>query len=139
MESFAGNGVATGWDPWWETIQNPGNGNLNYSAVPTWIQEGNQVFVQSGSLSQHIGHSWDPWHAGIRQTVNVPPGSNVHITAYGRVFASTPDFPAPSDTGVSAHMQIGAEPNGSIDWASGTVKWGGRPARTTPGPSSTWT
>ena len=133
MESFAGSGVATGWDPWWETIANPGNGSLNYSAVPTWIQEGNHVFVESGSLSQHIGHSWDPWHAGIRQTISVPPGSTVHITAFGRVFASTPDFPAPSDTAVNAHMQIGAEPNGSIDWASGTVKWGG-----TASPHDTW-
>jgi LysM repeat protein len=133
MESFAGNGVATGWDPWWETIQNPGNGSLNYAAVPTWIQEGNHVFVQSGSLSQHIGHSWDPWHAGIRQTINVPAGSTVHITAYGRVFASTPDFPAPSDTAVAARMQIGAEPNGSIDWASGTVQWGGQAS-----PHDTW-
>ena len=133
MESFAGNGVATGWDPWWETIANPGNGSLNYAAVPTWIQEGNHVFVQSGSLSQHIGHSWDPWHAGIRQTISVAPGSTVHITAYGRVFASTPDYPAPSDTAVNARMQIGAEPNGSIDWASGTVKWSG-----TASPHDTW-
>ena len=133
MESFASSGVATGWDPWWETIANPGNGSLNYAAIPTWIQEGNHVFVESGSLSQHIGHSWDPWHAGIRQTISVPPGSTVHITAYGRVFASTPDFPAPSDTAVNARMQIGAEPNGSIDWASGTVKWGG-----TASPHDTW-
>ncbi len=133
MESFASNGVATSWDPWWETIPNPGNGNLNYSAVPNWIQEGNKVFVESGSLSQHIGHSWDPWHAGIRQTISVPPGSTVHITAYGRAFASTPDFPAPSDRAVQARMQIGAEPNGSIDWASGTVKWGGQAS-----PHDTW-
>ena len=124
MESFASNGVATGWDPWWETIPNPGNGNLQYAAIPTWIQESNHVFVESGSLSQHIGHSWDPWHAGIRQTISVPAGSNVHITAYGRVFASTPDYPAPSDTAVQARMQIGAEPNGGIDWAAGSVKWG---------------
>jgi LysM repeat protein len=133
MESFAGNGVASNWDPWWETIANPGNGNLNYAYQPTWIQESNHVFVESGSLSQHIGHSWDPWHAGIRQTISVAPGSVVHITAYGRVFASTPDFPAPSDTAVNARMQIGAEPNGSIDWASGTVKWGGQAS-----PHDTW-
>lgn len=124
MESFASSGVATGWDPWWETVANPGNGSLNYVLEPTWIQESNKVFVESGSLSQHIGHSWDPWHAGIRQTISVAPGSIVHITAYGRVFASTPDYPAPSDTAVQSRMQIGAEPNGSIDWASGTVQWG---------------
>jgi hypothetical protein len=133
MESFAGNGVATSWDPWWQTIPNPGTGSLNYAAVPTWIQESNPVFVQSGSLSQHIGHSWDPWYAGIRQTISVAPGSTVHITAYGRVFASTPDFPAPSDKAVQARMQIGAEPSGSIDWASGTVVWGGQAS-----PHDTW-
>jgi len=133
MESFGGNGVATGWDPWWETIANPGNGDLHYAAIPTWIQESNHTFVQSGSLSQHIGHSWDPWHAGIRQTISVPAGSNVHITAYGRVFASTPDFPAPSDTAVQARMQIGAEPDGSINWAAGTVKWGAQAS-----PHDTW-
>ena len=132
-ESFASNGVATGWDPWWENTPNPGNGSLNYAAVPTWIQESNHVFVQSGSLSQHIGHSWDPWHAGIRQTISVAPGSTVHITAYGRVFASTPDYPAPSDKAVQARMQIGAEPNGSIDWTSGTVQWGGQAS-----PHDTW-
>src|SRR5947209_2456642 len=133
MESFAGNGVATGWDPWWQTIANPGNGSLNYAAVPSWIQESNKIFVQSGGLSQHIGHSWDPWHAGIRQTISVPPGSTVRITAYGRAFASTPDYPAPSDKAVQARMQIGAEPNGSIDWAAGTVKWGGQAS-----PHDTW-
>ena len=133
MESFASNGVASSWDPWWETIPNPGNGNLDYAAVPTWIQESNHVFVESGSLSQHIGHSWDPWHAGIRQTVSVPPGTRVHFTAYGRVFASTPNFPAPSDTSVQSRMQIGAEPNGSIDWSLGTVQWSG-----TANPHDTW-
>jgi LysM repeat protein len=133
MESFASHGGATGWDPWWENTPNPGTGSLNYAAVPTWIQESNHVFVQSGSLSQHIGHSWDPWHAGIRQTISAAPGSTVHITAYGRVFASTPDYPAPSNTSVQARMQIGAEPNGSIDWTSGTVQWGGQAS-----PHDTW-
>jgi hypothetical protein len=133
MESFQSNGVATGWDPWWETIANPGNGSLNYAAIPTWIQESNKTFVESGSMSQHIGHSWDPWHAGIRQTIAVPPNSTVHITAYGRLFASTPDYPHPSDTAVQSHMQIGAEPNGSIDWAASTVVWGGQA-----NPHDTW-
>ena len=124
MESFAGNGVANSWDPWWETVPNPANGKLDYVLQPNWVPETNKFFVQSGSSSQHIGHNWDPWHAGIRQTISVAPGSTAHFTAYGRVFASTPDFPAPSDSAVQSRMQIGAEPNGSIDWASGTVQWG---------------
>jgi hypothetical protein len=133
FESFQSNGTATAWDGWWETISNPGNGSLNYAAVPTFIQESNHVFVEAGSLSQHVGHSWDPWHGGIRQTIAVPAGSTVHITAYGRLFASTPDYPAPSDKAVQGHMQIGAEPNGSIDWSSGSVVWGGSNS-----PHDTW-
>ncbi len=123
MESFGGNGLATGWEPWWQTIANPGGGNLNYAQPPNFGQESNPAFVRSGSATQHVGRSWDPWFGGVRQTITVAPGTTVRITAYGRVFASTPDFPAPSDTAVQSHMQIGAEPNGSIDWSLGSVVW----------------
>jgi|GEM_PF-266358 len=133
MESFGGNGLATGWEPWWETIANPGGGNLNYAQPPNFASENNPAFVRSGSLTQHVGRSWDPWFGGVRQTITVAPGTTVRITAYGRVFASTPNWPAPSDTGVQSHMQIGAEPNGSIEWYSGTVKWSGQA-----NPHDTW-
>ncbi len=133
MESFAANGVATGWDPWWEEVANPGTGSLDYVVKPNWVQEANPVFVQSGGASQHIGRNWDPWHAGIRQTISVSPGATVRITAYGRVFATTPDYPAPSESAVQSRMQIGAEPNGSIEWYSPSVKWSG-----TGNPHDTW-
>jgi LysM repeat protein len=132
LDSFSGSGVATSWDPWWETIPNPGTGSLNYAAKPEFIAESNPVFTLGGS-SQHIGQSWDPWHAGIRQTVSVPPGTTVHFTASGRVFASTEHYPHASDPAVASRMQIGAEPNGSIDWASGTVQWSGQA-----NPHDTW-
>ena len=61
----------------------------------------------------------------MRQTFAVTPGATVRITAYGRVFASTPDYPNPSDANVQSRMRIGAEPNGSIEWYSGTVVWSG--------------
>ena len=132
LDSFTASGPATSWDPWWESIQNPGTGSLDYAAKPDYMPETNPVFTLGGS-SQHIGHSWDPWHAGIRQTVSVPPGTTVHFTVSGRVFASTPDFPNPSDSSVNSRMQIGVEPNGSIDWASGTVQWSGQA-----NPHDTW-
>ena len=37
MESFGSNGLATGWDPWWQTIPNPGNGSLNYATPPNFV------------------------------------------------------------------------------------------------------
>jgi LysM repeat protein len=122
LDSFSG-GVATGWEPWWQTIANPGDGSLNYAVQPDFVPETNPTFVLAGSGSQHIGRNWDPFHAGIRQTFNVPAGSTVRITASGRVRASGDAYPAPSDSGVQARLQVGAEPNGSIDWAASTVKW----------------
>jgi LysM repeat protein len=133
LETFGGAGVASGWEPWWQTIPNPGDGGLNYALQPDFVSETNPTFVQAGGASQHIGRLWDPWHAGIRQTVNVPAGSTVRITAYGRVRASSEDYPAPSDSAVQARLRIGAEPNGSIDWASSTVVWSGQA-----NPHDTW-
>lgn len=134
LEAFQGNGTATNWEAWWMESANPGNGDLNYAFKPDFMPEHNPTFVRSGSGSQHIGRSWDPWRAGIRQTITVAPGALVRITAYARAFASTPDFPAPSDSAVQARMQIGAEPNGSIEWYASTVRWSG-----TANPHDTWT
>jgi LysM repeat protein len=134
LEAFQGNGTATNWEAWWEATNNPGNGSLNYAFKPDFAPENNPVFVRSGGGSQHIGRSWDPWHAGIRQTITVAPGATVRITAFARAFASTPDYPAPSDSAVQARMQIGAEPNGSIEWYANTVKWSGMA-----NPHDTWT
>ncbi len=134
LDSFQGNGTATSWDPWWMEIANPGDGSLSYAYKPDFSPENNPTFVRSGGSSQHVGRSWDPWRAGIRQTITVAPGAQVRITAFARAFASTPDFPAPSDSGVQARMQIGAEPNGSIEWFANTVKWSGMA-----NPHDTWT
>lgn len=133
MDTFVNNSVATGWEPWWEEKAKPSDGSLDYAYKPQWIIENNPTFVQSSSASQHIGNTWDPWHAGIRQTITAPPGSVVRITAYGRVFASTPDWPAASNAEVQSRMRIGAEPNGSIEWYAASVKWSG-----TANPHDTW-
>jgi LysM repeat protein len=123
LDSFSASGVATSWEPWWDHVPNPGTGSLDYVVKPEWSSETNPTFVQSGSGSQHIGRPWDPWYAGIRQTIDVPPGSLVRFSAYARAFASSQDHPAPSDSAVQSRMRIGAEPNGSIEWYSGTVVW----------------
>lgn len=132
MESFTG-GVASSWDPWWSEVPNPGTGSLDYVVKPNWVSESNPTFVQSGSASQHIGRNWDPWFAGIRQTVTAPAGSTVRFIVYGRVFASNTDWPVASDANVNARMQIGAEPNGSIEWFSPSVRWSGMAS-----PHDTW-
>jgi len=133
FESFDGPGLATSWNRWWEEIPNPGDGTLNYAFKPDWSPESNPALVHSGGQSQHIGTAWNPWHAGVFQTIPAPPGARIRITAYGRVFASTPDFPNPSDGAVQARMQIGADPDGGTQWWAGTVQWSGMGS-----PHDTW-
>jgi hypothetical protein len=133
FESFDGTGLGIGWSRWWEEIPNPGDGSLNYAAKPDWSAESNPALVHSGGGSQHIGAPWNPWHGGVYQTITVAPGARVRATGYGRVFASTPDFPNPSDTLVQARMQIGADPNGGTQWWSGDVQWSGAGS-----PHDTW-
>jgi LysM repeat protein len=125
LDSFDGSGLANGWARWWEELPKPADGSLNYAFKPDWGPETNPALVQSGSGSQHIGTSWNPWHAGIQQTVSASPSTRVRITAFGRAFASTPDFPNPSDGAVQVRMQLGADPAGGTDWWSGNVQWSG--------------
>jgi SdrD B-like domain len=124
FDSFDSSGLANSWSRWWEEVPNPGNGSLDYAGKPDWAPENNPVFTQGGQ-SQHIGTTWNPWHAGVFQVINVPPGAQIHISAMGRVFANAKDFPEPSDKTDDARMQIGADPNGSTDWWTGNVQWSG--------------
>jgi LysM repeat protein len=117
------------WDPWWETSGAKGDPNLNYTLKPHYAYEYSlsaPQWVRSGNLACHVYNSWDPWHAGIRQTVAVPPGSRVRATAWGLAFVGPIDSNSQtvSESGVNANIQLGIDPNGNIDPFSG-VQWGG--------------
>lgn len=122
FETFDGSGLATSWNRWWEEVPNPNTGSLDYAGKPDWAPELNTALTLGGK-SQHIGTTWNPWHAGVYQTVSAAPGTLIHITALGRVFASNNNFPNPSDSSDNAHMQIGADPTGGTNWWAGTVQW----------------
>lgn len=122
LDSFDGSGLATGWNRWWEETPNPGNGSLDYAGKPDWSPESNPALTLGGQ-SQHIGTTWNPWHAGIYQTLSAAPGNQVRFSASGRVFASNDNFPSPSDSTDPARMQIGVDPNGGAEWWSGNVQW----------------
>ncbi len=122
FDSYDSSGLATGWSRWWEEVPNPNNGSLDYAGKPDWAPEANPALTQGGQ-SQHIGTTWNPWHAGVYQVVSAAPGSLLHITAQGRVFASNNNFPNPSDSSDNARMQLGADPNGGTNWFAGSVQW----------------
>jgi LysM repeat protein len=118
------------WDPWWEVSGTQGDPSFNYVMKPHWHYEYSVTapqWVRTGNFACHIYNNWDPWHAGVRQTVSVSPGSRVRFAAWGLAFAgpidSTPQ--TVSESGVSARMQVGIDPNGGIDPFSSVVQWGG--------------
>jgi LysM repeat protein len=115
---------ANGWGRWFERIDKPGDGSLDYAVNPTFSAEVNPVIVRGGSAAQHIGNRYDPWHAGVKQVVSVPAGSPLQFCAYGRLFASNEDFEkAPSWEGHNGHMKVGIFPNGDAEWNSGGIIW----------------
>jgi hypothetical protein len=132
LDSYDGSGLASGWTRWWEEVPNPNNGDLNYAGKPDWGGESNPALVLGG-LSQHIGATWNPWRAGIYQTITAPPNTRIRVSASGRVFASNDNFPSPSDGAVPVVMQIGADPTGGTEWWSGNIQWSG-----IGGPHDTW-
>ncbi len=118
------------WDPWWEISGAKGDPSFNYAVKPHYAYEYSASapqWVHSGTYTCHVYNYWDPWHAGIRQTVAVPPGSRVRATAWGLAFVGpdTSNSQTVSESGVNANMQMGIDPNGNIDPFSSAVQWGG--------------
>jgi LysM repeat protein len=113
-----------GWGRWFETTGKPADGGLDYVLGPNFSAELNVVIIHGGSASAHIGNKYDPWHAGLKQTVAVPAGTPVRFCAYGRLFANNEDFEkAPSVASKNGHMQVGIYPNGEVDWNANGIIW----------------
>ena len=122
-----GDGAIPSWSPWWEESGTKGTGSFNYYVKPHFANElaaSAPRWVHSGNLACHVYNNWDPWHAGINQTVPVPAGSKVRLTAWGMAFTGPIDSNSFTDTeaGVNAHMKIGIDPNGGVAFY-GPVQW----------------
>ncbi len=123
-----GDGTIPSWSPWWEESGTKGTGSMDYLLKPHFANELAATappWVHSGNLACHVYNNWDPWHAGINQTVPVAAGSRVRLTAWGRAFTGPIDSNAFTDTeaGINAHMQLGIDPNGGNAFYS-AVQWG---------------
>lgn len=122
----------TNWTPWWAEIAKPADPNsFNYAYKPSsWNTESisagaASALVYAGNSSYRVINNWDPWYAGSRQVVIAPAGARVRLTAYGRAWASSGDWPDPSDTTANVKMMVGIEPSGSENQFAGTVTWSG--------------
>jgi hypothetical protein len=127
-DSQTNTGTAN-WLPWWLESPKPPDGSYNYAYKPNSFNQeclstgAASVFIYTGNCSQRVLNNWDPWWAGVKQRAAAPAGQRVRLTAYGRAWASSVAFPAPSDPNVNVKMQVAIEPNGNCDQFASTVIW----------------
>ncbi len=129
----AGGSVGASWAPWWIETPKPADGSLNYSYKPNSINLESlsngaaTAFILNGNSSARAINNWDPWTAGMKQTIaNLPPGTRVRLTASGRAWTSSSHYPSPSDTSVGVAMRVGVDPNGAdYPTAASSVTWSG--------------
>jgi LysM repeat protein len=131
FESTGGSTGAASWSPWWAEIPKPTDGSFNYAYKPESFNVESVAagaaasLVLAGDKSQRVINSWDPWYAGVKQTVAAPVGARVRLTAATRIWTSTQFWPAPSDTTVGAVTRVGIEPNGTDNQFANTMVWSG--------------
>lgn len=115
--------VPTGWGAWHEESGTKGTGSLDYVERPTdWLDETDSRQVRSGAHAVHIRKFWDPFHAGIMQTVNVPAGSRVKFSIYTFSFSTGTGFPN-GESWKDSRTQIGIDPQGKGLWYDSGVVW----------------
>lgn len=114
-----------GWQTWSEDTGKPADAStLDYAIAPFFSVEHNPLLVHTGQASLHIGRIYDPWHAGLKRSINVPPGANVHFCIDGRLYASNRDFGHESSwSSLDGHMQVGIYSNGEADWNASGIVW----------------
>jgi hypothetical protein len=114
-----------GWQTWSEDTGKPADAStLDYANTPFFRIEHNPVLVHTGQASLHVGRIYDPWHAGLKRSINVPPGASVRFCIDGRLYASNRDFGhEPSWSSLDGHMQVGIYPDGQADWSTSGIVW----------------
>ena len=137
---YADNQYANGWGHYRITIPKPDDASaLEYSNSADFNAETDPSgkfpqLILEGDASQHIGLQQDPWIAGVKQTVSVPPGSQVRFCAYSRLYANNTQFgKEPSVTAMNGRSQVGIFLNGEANWDNPGIVWSG-----TANPHDTW-
>jgi hypothetical protein len=114
-----------GWTTWQEDTGKPAQaGELDYAVAPTFSPERNPLLVHGGAASLHVGHIYDPWHAGLKQTVPVTPGARVRFCIFGRLYASNRDFGHEASwSALDGRLQVGLYADGEAEWNASGIVW----------------
>jgi hypothetical protein len=110
--------VAIGWEPWWEagTPEQQADG---YLKRPEFKPDDSRA----EGIQQKLFNSYATHNAGIYQTVSVPQGSALTLSASVYVWSSdNNDYGQSSEPG-KYEVMIGVDPTGGTDALSSTVVW----------------
>lgn len=123
------------WWNIWTVVDNckPSDNSLNYACTPNGFYKeslpNGAAFIHSGGGAVTIRNNWDPWEAGLKQTLDAPAGAHVRLTAYAHLWTAqvgwNDTYPhPPSDTAVGAICKVGLDPDGTdYPTANSHVVW----------------
>ena len=109
----------SGWKPWW-VKERPTDVNPEFKPAERNVG-GNRV--RTGDRAAQYFSFWSTHKAGLRQTVNVPPGSIVQFTIWGHSWLSESDNASISDFAGTPNMRIGIDPSGGTNPYSPGIVW----------------
>jgi len=121
--------VGQGWTAWW--IPRPaGSPDWSYNH-PNFIASAPcgavcDHRIHSGGNAQRIFQYFGTYVAGLYQRINVTPGSDLRLTAFGQSWSSQTEQPQNvSNGGTSMHLRIGIDPLGGTNPYDARVVWSG--------------
>ncbi len=121
--------VGQGWTAWW--IPRPaGSPDWSYNH-PNYIASepcGSVCDhrIHTGGNAQRIFQYFGTYVAGLYQQVNVTPGSDLHLTAFGQSWSSESEQPQNvSNGGTQMHLRVGIDPWGGTNPYDPRIVWSG--------------
>jgi len=121
--------VGQGWTAWW--TPNPGTAPDWAYKHPNFIASADcgsvcDHRIHSGGNAQRIFQYFGAYQAGLYQKINVTPGADVRLTAYGQNWSSETEQPQNvSNGGTRMHMKVGIDPLGGTNPLDPRVVWSG--------------
>ena len=105
-------GIANGWKAWADNSPEDlfGDCTNGYHKRPRWGEATDLIF--DGSVSQFVGTNWDTWQGGVKQNVQVTPGSQYRFSFFARGYTSM-NASGSSETYINMHVQAGVDLTGS--------------------------
>jgi len=121
--------VGQGWTAWW-IPRSEGQPDWSYNH-PDFIAStpcGSVCDhrIHSGGNAQRIFQYFGTYVAGLYQHINVTPGSDVRLTAFGQSWSSQTEQPQNvSNGGTSMHLRVGIDPWGGTNPYDAGIVWSG--------------